>query len=61
MQREQLRQSLKSVYDLERLAGRVAFGNVNARDLIQLKNSLQQIPNIKQILTQFEEEKKRNN
>lgn len=57
MQREQLRQSLKSVYDLERLAGRVAFGNVNARDLIQLKNSLQQIPNIKQILTQFEEEK----
>ena len=41
------------MYDLERLAGRVAFGNVNARDLIQLKYSLQQIPIIRQILAQM--------
>src|SRR5699024_10685050 len=46
MERDQLRESLKSVYDLERLAGRIAFGNVNARDLLQLKQSLQQIPTL---------------
>lgn len=45
-QREELRESLKEVYDLERLAGKVAYGNVNARELVQLKRSLQQIPNI---------------
>jgi len=50
MEREQLRETLKSVYDLERLAGRVSYGNVNARDFIQLKQSLQQIPVIKNIL-----------
>lgn len=35
---------------MERLAGRVAFGNVNARDLIQLKRSLQQVPVIREIV-----------
>lgn len=44
--REAMREALQGVYDLERLAGRVAFGNVNARDLIQLKKSLQQVPEI---------------
>ncbi|WP_373896082.1 DNA mismatch repair protein MutS [Virgibacillus sp. CBA3643] len=53
MERDELRETLKSVYDLERLAGRIAFGNVNARDLIQLKQSLQRIPELKSILTQF--------
>ena len=48
-ERQELRES-KEVYDLERLAGRVAFGNVNARDLIQLKHSLMQIPSFKQIV-----------
>lgn len=47
LERDAVRESLKSVYDLERLAGRVAFGNVNARDLIQLKSSLQKLPEIK--------------
>lgn len=55
MEREELREALKAVYDLERLAGRISFGNVNARDLIQLKQSLQQIPTIKQILASFQE------
>ncbi|WP_167408157.1 DNA mismatch repair protein MutS [Bacillus subtilis] len=49
-EREDLRERLKEVYDLERLAGRVAFGNVNARDLIQLKESLKQVPGIKQLV-----------
>lgn len=53
MQRQEIREALQSIYDLERLTGRVAFGNVNARDLIQLKNSLQKIPIIKQLLMQF--------
>lgn len=53
MERDLLRETLRSVYDLERLAGRVSFGNVNARDLIQLKHSLQSIPKIKRILDDF--------
>ncbi|TMN23642.1 DNA mismatch repair protein MutS [Lentibacillus cibarius] len=53
MERDTLREALKSIYDLERLAGRIAYGNVNARDLIQLKQSLAQIPDLKQILSQF--------
>ncbi|MEH7452698.1 DNA mismatch repair protein MutS [Gottfriedia acidiceleris] len=44
--REDLKELLKDVYDLERLAGKVSFGNVNARDLLQLKRSLQTIPSI---------------
>ena len=54
MRRQEIREKLKEVYDLERLAGRVAFGNVNARDLIQLKRSLQQIPFIRQIVEQLD-------
>lgn len=46
-ERQELREKLKEVYDLERLAGRVAFGNVNARDLVQLKRSLLQVPFLK--------------
>lgn len=53
-ERQDIREKLKEVYDLERLAGRVAFGNVNARDLIQLKSSLQQIPIIRQLIEQLE-------
>ena len=45
-----LQDLLFEVYDLERLSGRVAFGNANARDLIQLKNSLRVLPSIKEIL-----------
>lgn len=41
---------LNEVYDLERLSGRIAFGNANARDLLQLKNSLKVLPNIKDAL-----------
>ncbi|SEM49489.1 DNA mismatch repair protein MutS [Mesobacillus persicus] len=49
-ERHEIREKLKEVYDLERLAGRVAFGNVNARDLVQLKKSLLQIPLLKETL-----------
>ncbi|WP_059140456.1 DNA mismatch repair protein MutS [Paenilisteria newyorkensis] len=49
-ERMELMELLKQVYDLERLAGRVAYGNVNARDLIQLKNSLYQVPLVRDTL-----------
>lgn len=49
-ERQELREKLKEVYDLERLAGRVAFGNLNPRDLMQLKRSLLQVPSLKHIL-----------
>ncbi|MGJ7912581.1 DNA mismatch repair protein MutS [Neobacillus sp. LXY-1] len=56
-ERQDLREKLTEVYDLERLAGRVAFGNVNARDLVQLKRSLLQIPLLKQILHSIQGDK----
>ncbi|MCD7033691.1 DNA mismatch repair protein MutS [Metabacillus sp. GX 13764] len=55
-EREDLRESLKEVYDLERLAGRVAFGNVNGRDLIQLKKSLEKIPGILDLVSSLDNE-----
>lgn len=42
--------SLKRIYDIERLVGKIAYGNTNARDLIALKNSLKQLPYLKKIL-----------
>ncbi|WP_283678721.1 DNA mismatch repair protein MutS [Lentilactobacillus sp. Marseille-Q4993] len=53
-ERNQLQDELIKVYDLERLSGRVAFGSVNGRDLIQLKTSLQQVPKIQYIISQIE-------
>lgn len=50
IEREELRELLKEVYDLERLSGKIAFGNANARDLIQLKKSLEKIPEIRTIV-----------
>lgn len=49
-ERNQLQEELIKVYDLERLSGRVAFGSVNGRDLIQLKTSLSQVPKLKYVL-----------
>ncbi len=48
--KEDLKNLLYEVYDLERLSGRIAFGNANARDLLQLKSSLKVLPDIKKIL-----------
>lgn len=48
--RSDIRTSLDEIYDLERLAGRIAYGNANARDLVQLRHSLQAIPALTQLL-----------
>lgn len=54
-EKEELRDLLKDVYDLERLAGRVAFGNVNARDLVQLKKSLNNVPAIEEVIKRLDQ------
>lgn len=54
--RDELRELLRKVYDLERLAGRVAFGNVGGRDLAQLRESLRQVPAIKEKLLESNKE-----
>ena len=51
---EELRKYLYEVYDLERLCGRISLGSANGRDLIQLKNSLQVLPAINNILKEIE-------
>ncbi len=44
---------LGEVYDLERLASRVSYGNLNARDLLQLKKSLRVLPQLNSILKEI--------
>lgn len=44
-------ESLKKVYDIERLAGKMAYGNGTPRDMITLKNSLFKLPEIKKVLS----------
>ncbi|MBQ7915497.1 MAG: DNA mismatch repair protein MutS, partial [Firmicutes bacterium] len=47
---EELKEELSQIYDMERLMGRIAYGNASARDLLALKQSLQVLPGIKSIL-----------
>ena len=48
--KDELREYLSSVYDLERLIGKISFGSANARDLLQLKTSFKVLPEINEIL-----------
>ena len=50
-------ENLKKVYDIERLAGKMAFGNANARDMITLKNSLERLPEVKNVLAMCQSHK----
>ncbi|HBC97087.1 MAG TPA: DNA mismatch repair protein MutS [Clostridium sp.] len=50
---EDLRESLKDIYDIERLVGKISSKSVNARELNSLKNSIEKIPDIKSILSNF--------
>ena len=50
MIRGDLTDYLKKVYDIERLVGKVSYGNANGRDLVSLKNSAKQLPDIKRVL-----------
>ncbi|MFV0516790.1 MAG: DNA mismatch repair protein MutS [Aminipila sp.] len=53
--RNNIKESLKRVYDLERLAGRIACGNANGKDLIALRNSLFILPELKAELSSLED------
>ena len=50
MLRGDVTENLKKVYDIERLAGKMAYGNANARDMVTLKNSLYKLPEVKKVL-----------
>ncbi|MBU5316828.1 DNA mismatch repair protein MutS [Clostridium bornimense] len=54
--REDLREALKDIYDIERLVGKISSKNVNAKELISLKNSLGKIPEIKNLLKDINSE-----
>jgi DNA mismatch repair protein MutS len=51
MLRMEIRELLRNVYDIERLMSKVILGSVNCRDLIALKNSIGQVPFIKNLLS----------
>lgn len=51
MSLDELRNALYEIYDIERLCGKVSCGNLNGRDVLQLKNSLAVLPRIRQIIT----------
>ena len=51
--REELRNNLYEVYDLERLCGKAVCGNFNGRDMLQIKKSLSVLPNIKRIVDEL--------
>jgi len=51
LMREELKEQLKNIYDLERLMGKITYRNANCRDLIALKNSFKRLPKIKEILS----------
>ena len=52
MLRGDVTENLRKVYDIERLAGKMTYGNANARDMITLKNSLEKLPAVKQVVSQ---------
>lgn len=55
IQRESIKEILKEIYDLERLSSRIAFGNINARDLKWIASSLKVLPELRQQLYSFNE------
>ena len=54
MIREELREYLNPIYDLERLLGKVSYKTANPRDLIAFRNSLGMLPHIKTLLNDFD-------
>lgn len=49
--RKKIRNMLNPIYDLERIAARISFGTANAKDLLALKNSLELLPEIKNLIS----------
>jgi DNA mismatch repair protein MutS len=51
--REEIKEQLKSVYDMERLIAKISYGNASPRDLVQLKRSLLSVPVLKEKINQI--------
>lgn len=54
--RDEIREYLNPIYDLERLLGRISYKTANPRDLIAFRNSLEMLPHIKTVLSGFSKE-----
>lgn len=54
--RDEIREYLNPIYDLERLLGKISYKTANPRDLIAFRNSLEMLPHIKTVLSGFEKE-----
>ena len=57
--RDELREYLSAIYDLERLLSRVSYHSINPRDMIALRNSLNMLPPIKSLLSTMESDELR--
>ncbi len=57
LDRDTVTHMINDIYDIEKLASRVAFGNVNARDLKWICSSLKKIPELKQELLSLDHPK----
>lgn len=51
--KDRLRNALYEIYDIERICGKLACGNLNARDLLQLKNSVAVLPEIEEMIEEL--------
>ena len=56
--KDELKELLYEIYDIERLCGKITHGSVNGRDLLQFKNSLKVLPRIKEIVDELEFEER---
>ena len=54
MSRDEIREYLNAIYDMERLLGKVSYKTANPRDLIAFRNSMQMLPAIKSVLAEFD-------
>lgn len=54
--RDEIREYLNPIYDLERLLGKVSYRSANPRDMIAFRNSLKMLPHIKTLLGDFQDE-----
>lgn len=55
IERDEIREYLNPIYDLERLLGKVSYRSANPRDLIAFRNSLKMLPHIKTLLGDFQD------
>ncbi len=51
--REDIKRLLSKISDLERITGRISYGNFNPKDALSLRQTLQQLPELKELLQKF--------